>query len=171
MADLASRSVVLRFRDLVTELGGTIAEHRRLIRQNGYVWWGWWRRQSEEVPRKLFAELFRDSPSRIGIVLFDSGTLRLYDSTATSVVIAPSVVGIQSPDFRSTPDYYVRGHYPAWFRLEGDIAPRQAAALTIVASPTAPAESARVEQSAPGRVLSLEALRDERPTLWIASTE
>ena len=36
--------VVLRFRDLVTEPGGTIDEHRRLIAAHGSAWWGWWMR-------------------------------------------------------------------------------------------------------------------------------
>lgn len=160
--------VVLRFRDLVTEMGGTIAEHRRVLRQQGHVWWGWWRRQSEHIPRGALADLFRDG-AVVPVMLFDSGILGVHRTAATRVVVAPSVVGIQSPEFDSTPDYYVRGHYPVWFRLEGDIVPIDAESLSVVGHPTAdPAKHSLATAVEDAHEVSLEDLRDERPTLWLA---
>src|SRR5947199_204475 len=116
-------ALMLRFRDLVTEPGGNIAEHRRIIRQKGYAWWGWWARQRETVPRGVFEELFSLESDPTEIILFDSGMMRLYRTTSRKAVVAPSHLGVNSPDFEATPEYYVRGRYPAWIRLEGDINP------------------------------------------------
>src|SRR6266404_6138785 len=44
------KTVILRFRDLVTDQGETIKEHTRLLKQFGEVWWGWWARQTEKTP-------------------------------------------------------------------------------------------------------------------------
>lgn len=162
--------IILRFRDLVTELGGTVLEHRRLIRRYGHVWWGWWRRQAEYIPRSTLAELFgKDGRTKLPIVLFDAGTLKLYTSHVTQVVVSPSVVGIQTPEFASTPEYYIRGHYPVWFRLEDDILPIELDDVCIIGTPTKSAEFDRVpDVSFEGEKLTLDQLRDDQPTLWLA---
>ena len=36
------KTVILRFRDLVTENNVTIDRHKDMIDKKGYVWWGWW---------------------------------------------------------------------------------------------------------------------------------
>ena len=163
-----SIAIILRFRDLVTELGGTIAEHRRLIHQHGHVWWGWWRRQAEHIPRATLAELFQAESPNLSLVLFDSGTLELYRALTTDVVVAPTNVGIQTPQFEATSGYYVRGHYPLWFRLEEDIAPLDVADVTVIGKPTNGPDSDRFpDQSVTGENLSLKALRDDRPTFWL----
>lgn len=169
--DANSIGIVLRFRDLVTELGGTIAEHRRVLRQYGHVWWGWWYRQSEHIPRQALGELFSGAADRrVPILLFHSGTFEAYATNASRVVVAPSIVGISSPDYGITPQYYPRGRYPAWFRLEGDIVPTSADAVRIVGRPTLSSDSDGVpKQTLPATEVALQELGAERPTLWLFS--
>jgi len=164
-----STAIVLRFRDLVTEVGGTIAEHRRIVRLQGHVWWGWWFRQSEYVPRAMLAQLFvPGKASDISIILFHATTLELYITHANRVVVAPSAGGIQSPEFEYTPEYYLRARYPLWFQFERDIVPFRGTPL-IVGRPTkGPEFDYLPELSVVGETVSLADLRDERPTLWLA---
>src|SRR5213594_1380199 len=83
MIEEARYALMLRFRDLVTEPGGNIAEHRRIIRQRGYAWWGWWARQREQVPRRVLEELFPSESTPTEILLFDSGMMRMYQTRAS----------------------------------------------------------------------------------------
>ena len=167
----SSYAVLLRFRDLVTEPGGNIAEHRKIIRQRGYAWWGWWARQRESIPRKTFAQLFQSDTSATEIILFDSGALQLYRTQASRIVVAPSHMGVNSPDFEATPDYYVRGRYPAWFRLEGDIITLETSTAQVVARPTISQDLDALDPSLHAeRPLGLDALNDEKPTLWIITS-
>src|SRR5947209_5651385 len=133
MTERRRYALLLRFRDLVTEPGGNIAEHRRIIRQHGYAWWGWWARQREKVPRSVLEQLYPPSSFETEVVLFDSGMMKLYRTTSSKTVVSPSHLGVTSPDFEATPEYYVRGRYPAWFRLEKDILPFEATSLKVVA--------------------------------------
>ena len=163
--------IVLRYRDLVTEMGGTIGEHRRVMRRRGFVWWGWWRRQAEHVPRQVLAKLFGSQMSGpVPVMLFDSGALEVYLSCAAQAVVAPSLVGMQTPQLDATPDYYVRGRYAVWYRLERDATAIDLSAISIVGRPTANAESDYVPHDSSGaELLTLEQLRDDRPTMWLAS--
>ena len=155
----------------MTERDGTIEEHIRVWKRAGHVWWGWWYRQSERVPRGTFAELFPGGEGEVPIVLFDAGQLKLYRTTATRVRVAPSELGLQAPDFDATPDYYLRGRYPAWFCLS-EIDPLESRTLPVIDRPTLvdgtnqkPRSDRAVEE------VPLEALRDDRPTLWVAQFE
>ena len=55
MAQVAS--IILRFRDLVTQPGATILEHRAIIKNRGSTWWGWWNKAYERVPVDVFRHL------------------------------------------------------------------------------------------------------------------
>ena len=64
-------TVVLRFRDHSAQYD-TIREHQTLIQVFRYVWWGWWRKDSEPDHRNDLEELdgaARRDPIEIG--LFD----------------------------------------------------------------------------------------------------
>ena len=170
MSNQGSIGIVLRYRDLVTEIGGTIAEHRKVLRHHGFVWWGWWRRQAEHVPKTALARLFDPERSvSVPVMLFDSGTLKLYASVATKVVVAPSLVGIQTPQLELTPEYYVRGRYHVWFYLKNDAIAVNSPNVVVMGRPTDGPESDDLPAvPAQGEVVSLENLRDERPTFWLA---
>ena len=51
------QTIILRFRDLVTEENGTIKRHQDVIAQNGYVWWAWWKKGNETTPVPEFSSL------------------------------------------------------------------------------------------------------------------
>jgi hypothetical protein len=169
MSIASDYTLLLRFRDLVTEPGGNIAEHRRIIRQRGYAWWGWWARQREKVPRMVFEQLFPSGDAVRDVLLFDSGMMRMYRTTVGKVVVAPSHLGVNSPDFEATPEYYVRGRYPAWFRLENDIASIEASSAQVVARPTLDAAFTSLAAEMVGESMDFEALRDDGATLWVIS--
>ena len=113
--------LMLRFRDLTVGDGETIAEHRSVLNRNGCVWWGWWKRQTEEVPKEAMVtmqeQLERAEPNAIRCYLMDAGRERLYRAEFDAIRLAPEGTSIQSPDVFLSPDYYHRGNYPAWFRL------------------------------------------------------
>lgn len=160
--------IMLRFRDMVTEPGGNIAEHARLIDEFGYAWWGWWARNQEKAPRDQLAKLFDETDREVRIILFDTGLMECYQTLCSKVVLAPGGEGIGSPDFRATPHYYVRGRYPAWFRLHGPIEAIDQRAFTVAERPTLDATRTASEN---GQALGLDEMRDERPTLWLVQSE
>ncbi len=58
MPDSPSIVLLLRFRDLVNPQGdSTIHEHQDIISRHGYVWWAWWKKQTERVPIELWGQL------------------------------------------------------------------------------------------------------------------
>jgi len=171
MSNYSPTTIVLRFRDLVTEGGATVAEHRRVIRQFGFVWWGWWYRQSEHIPKGVIGELFGEGKPPVPIILLNSGTLQLFTTRASQVVVAPSMLGVQSPQFEATPEYYFRGRYPLWFRFDTDILAIESAPLPIIGQPTMdPSKDMVPAESFDGEETALESLRDDRPTLWLSRT-
>lgn len=115
------RTMILRFRDLVTEEGGTISEHSKLIQRFGGTWWGWWARTHEVSPRSLFQELSTiiQNEDLLVAFLFDAGTHRFYAAQVSRIMVAPSGHKINTPDPELTPSYCHRGSYPAWFLLKG----------------------------------------------------
>src|SRR2546423_984034 len=120
MSIIYNRRVILRFRDLVTDLGGTVAEHRSIMRSFREAWWGWMMRPQEHVPRSEFCELKKEIEKSGGVdmFLFDTGRpLALFRCNLAGIAVAPKGTRIGSPEPEKTPEYYNRGRYPAWFRL------------------------------------------------------
>src|SRR5262245_21949829 len=81
-------SIILRFRDLSTPAGTTtIEQHKRIIDEKGYVWWGWWHKQGETVPesafREILAEIGKSGPYQI--YLFDTGKYRLQRASLSDI--------------------------------------------------------------------------------------
>jgi 3',5'-cyclic AMP phosphodiesterase CpdA len=108
--------LALRFRDLA---GPTIDEHRAVIDEHGYVWWGWWSKPGEAVPRDVLAA-FLDRIGEQGHVewlLIDSGNQLVYRAHVTSIVYSPGSEPFASPEVERTPAYYGRQKYRAWFRI------------------------------------------------------
>ncbi|EAN9503902.1 calcineurin phosphoesterase, partial [Salmonella enterica] len=73
------KTIILRFRDLVTPAGETITLHQDIIKSKGSVWWGWWAKADEQCPREfndLKAQISENNP--LEIYLFDSGQLKIY---------------------------------------------------------------------------------------------
>ena len=81
-------SMALRFRDLGAE--DTISEHKKLIRECDYVWWGWWSKPPEKIPRKTFAQFSGviESKGHLDIYLVDSGKNLLYKTKLKEMAIS-----------------------------------------------------------------------------------
>ena len=81
---LSSTTIILRFRDLITSNGETIRVHRQLIEEHGFVWWGWWKKQTENAPKDLLRDLSQrahtlvPSENAFHIYLYDSGQEQLF---------------------------------------------------------------------------------------------
>jgi len=108
--------MVLRFRDLVAK---TIEQHGRLIQEHGFVWWGWWNKPEERVPRTTFQSFTKSiqSQGQLSAFLADSGN-RLLFGTAIKEIKFPDAEGfIDCPDPEKTPTYYSKNQYKAWFKL------------------------------------------------------
>ncbi len=109
-------TMVLRFRDLVAE---TILEHRELIQTRGHVWWGWWNKPQEKIPRSTFAE-FQHVVHQKGVLpvyLVDSGRNLLYTATLTDIRPSPTEEAIPCPEPDAVPGYYARARYKAWLKF------------------------------------------------------
>jgi predicted phosphodiesterase len=112
---------LFRFRDLIRD---TLEEHRKVLNEKQSVWWGWWKRPTEDarmdVWRNLQGEASNDKPIRIG--LFHSGNGQVY-SARVSQVIPPedenSPPLLPTPEDKElVPEYYRNSPYSrAWMRL------------------------------------------------------
>jgi hypothetical protein len=167
------KRIILRFRDLVTDVGGTIAEHRSILRSFGEVWWGWMMRPQEHVPRMEFCEL-KTEMERSGfanIFLFDTGSPEhdaLYRCKLSGIAVAPKGTRIGSPEPEKTPEYYNRGRYPGWFRLNSiENATFGKLKLRFHSFPTNLRDRAILKEMIDDPVESLEALRHQDVTLWV----
>lgn len=112
-------TIILRFRDLVTEHGDTIRKHEEISRERGYVWWGWWHKGGERVPLVAFRALKKKAEAGdLTIYLMDSGQLRFYRAACLDIAWGQSGEEIPSLDASATPEYYNNRSYLAWFKLK-----------------------------------------------------
>ena len=110
-------TVILRFRDLVTEENGTIAKHQDIIEQHGYVWWAWWKKGNETTPTPEFSFLgTKAKTTPVDLYLVDSGQNLVYRATCEDVYLK---IGEKSPspEEKKTPEYYQNQQYYAWFKF------------------------------------------------------
>jgi hypothetical protein len=168
-------TLIIRFRDLITAPEETISEHRRIIAERDFVWWGWWRRRHELVPTEYLSGLLLRVP--LQIYLFDSGTdqsvVHLYPATLVSVAITPTGREIASPNINHTPAYYNNARYQVWLKLK-DIAldPAPASGVTLRALPTrSDQDEEEFRQVLNQPVLNSKALRNIDVTLWDADIQ
>jgi hypothetical protein len=169
-----SEVLVLRFRDLVTEPGGTIREHLKIVEARGAVWWGWWMRQYEVPPDELFRELHDtiSSGTEPAAYLLDSGRALLHACRISDVRVAPAGDTIGPPDLDSAPPYYQRGAYPAWFLLsriaeQGDAIVPKWRYASFPTNPDVAVNAALVG----AEVESLDQVRNTDATLWLMDQE
>jgi hypothetical protein len=111
------KNVVLRFRDLVGEIGDTIDEHRKLIRKFSYVWWGWWHIPGEKIPREVFSD-FQARIKKVGhicIFLADKGTYRLYKAKLIGINLSSDENALECSEIDKVPEYYAFKKCLIWF--------------------------------------------------------
>ena len=101
---------------LVTSDNGTIEQHKKIIDDNGYVWWAWWKKGGEKVPNdfSLLSTQVKEEP--LYVFLVDSGQNVLYRAICNNIEVRSSTK-ISSPEKDKTPAYYCDQSYYAWFRF------------------------------------------------------
>ena len=110
-------TLILRFRDLVTAEGETITKHIAVIKDCGYVWWGWWKKGNEKTPVAEFATFGALAKTRPkAIYLVDSGQSLVYRAVCSDIELNTEA-GSPSPEKEKTPEYYQNRTYCAWFKL------------------------------------------------------
>lgn len=111
------QTIILRFRDLVTEAGETIIAHDNIIKEKQAVWWAWWNKGNERIPVQEFSTLrtFAENDA-IAVYLLDSGQKKLYKATCSGVNFSTRDLA-ESPSPELTPEYYRSRKYPAWFKF------------------------------------------------------
>lgn len=113
--------LLFRFRDLIRD---TLDEHRKILKTQKSVWWGWWKRPTEDARMDVWSELqdqaSSDHPVRVG--LFHSGTGKVFTALVSQVV--PPTEDNSTPVLPSNedkdlvPEYYRNSPYSrAWIRL------------------------------------------------------
>lgn len=114
---MENKTIILRFRDLVTEEGETIKQHQAIINKHGYVWWAWWKKSGEKVPFDNFAALSAEMKERdIIVFLVDSGLKFVYKAVCKDLSFRKEKKFI-SPEPEKTPGYYRNTGYFAWFKF------------------------------------------------------
>lgn len=110
-----SKTMVLRFRDFGF---ATIEEHISIIGEFGYVWWGWWGKPDESIPRDTFAQYKQQIEKETvkAIFLIDSGNTLLYKAELSDISEA-DITERASPEQEKTPAYYSGSKHKAWFKL------------------------------------------------------
>ncbi|MCU1579098.1 MAG: putative phosphohydrolase [Rhodoglobus sp.] len=102
--------IVLRFSSLDDE---TISAHDALIADEGFAWWGWWKKRHEPWPDS-------GTLSRIGrarqIGLVDRAAELYYVASSRDMVHASGDV-ISSPDSAHSPRYYSDALLPMWLKF------------------------------------------------------
>lgn len=162
-----TRTIILRFRDLTIEEGGTLVEHTRLLNSFGEVWWGWWMKQWEVPPRPLFQELEKriETEGSVAAYLFNAGAGKLYRTRIADIRVAPQGDRLETPNPERSPSYYHRGRYPAWFLLKSiEEIPFPSGRFTYESFPTRPEFNALQFMNV--QIGSLEQLRSIDVTLW-----
>ena len=91
---MAASVIVLRFRDSTPDVD-TISAHRDLLGRRGAVWWGWWRKETEDAT----ARDVPDGPFEMALV--DRSTSRMFRASCDR--FSPHGVGV---DAEEVPEYY-----------------------------------------------------------------
>ena len=103
------RTIALRFADSFAPPTGTIAEHQKIIKAKGYVWYG---KLGAPISGKVRKELLEenDDPQ---ILLIQSGKSARYWAHIDQI-------SMETPALEDVPDYYHDqvGSIKTWFRIK-----------------------------------------------------
>jgi hypothetical protein len=112
---VAAPRIILRFRELTPGID-TIAAHRKILARASYVWWGWWKKETEVDPGDTLQKLRlrAQSPPHLSVTLIDTSAERMYEATAVDILRA-----LPDEEREKVPEYYrERAKLVfAWFRL------------------------------------------------------
>jgi 3',5'-cyclic AMP phosphodiesterase CpdA len=116
--------ILFRYRDLVQP---TLQRHREVLKREGAVWWGWWKRPAEDARRDVWSsigsELKKTKCIRVG--LFDSGSGEVHGAwvkrilpplEGESTTLEP--VRLAKRELRLVPAYYRNSPFSrAWMQI------------------------------------------------------
>jgi hypothetical protein len=115
---------LFRYRDLVAD---TLPEHRAVLRERGWCWWGWWKRPNEPGRLGVWKALERETLEgrRVQIGLFHSGTGLVHPAVVDRVILPQpdelgAFISLSPPDSErdGVPSYYRSSrHSRGWLRL------------------------------------------------------
>ena len=166
---MATKTIVLRFRDINVNTDETIQEHLRVISDHSYCWWGWLYRHYERNPHAELAQLHKEIVEEVStpypILLYHTGQGRIYEAMCASVVSYPQPA--RSPEVMFTPNYYSDRKAPAWFKLTSieEVAPTVVSGKKCVLMPSAAQDS--YTDLLDKTVTRKEDLRRQEVTLWV----
>lgn len=167
-----SKHIILRFRDLITEEDGAINDHLTLIENFGEVWWGWWMKQLEVPPKSLFKDIYSEIEDTgfVLLYLFNTGSNKFYQAKISKIYVAPQNTTIRTPNPQTSPSYYHRGSYPAWF-LINKIEEVNFVDLDIYLDslPTKPNFDEKYSNLLNQKISNLNDLREMDVTLWVVN--
>src|SRR4051812_9126137 len=111
---------LFRFRDLVAN---TIEEHRKVISEHGWCWWGWWKRPSEDSRSDIWSGLAEETKggASVDVGLFDSGSGKIYRATVSGIIEPSSENMVKVPDDQAhhVPRYYRESPFSrAWMKIK-----------------------------------------------------
>ena len=113
MADI---EYLFRFRDLVA---ATISEHRKIIQERGWCWWGWWKRPAEDSRVDVWNDLASRTAGgeEVTVGLFDLGSGAVYKAAVIGIKSSGAAGSttenvIRMPDSEAAyvPSYYREVH-------------------------------------------------------------
>ena len=101
------RTIALRFADNIAPQDGTIAEHEKIIKQYGFVWYGKFGTKVSEIVR---SEIMANDDSQV--LLIHSGTSKRY-------WLHIDEISFKTPELSAIPEYYrdIAGTIKTWFRV------------------------------------------------------
>jgi 3',5'-cyclic AMP phosphodiesterase CpdA len=107
-------ALVLRFSNFETD---TIEEHRMILRDNGRVWWAWWKKLHEPFPADELEKTTHElrAKGRLPIGLVDRATAKFFIADCVDVKFEPSGALLPSPVPELTPEYYSDRRFQTWF--------------------------------------------------------
>ena len=116
---------LFRFRDLVAP---TIREHRSIITERDWCWWGWWKRPSENERADIWDAIATQltAESSVDVGLFDSGSGKVYRASVIGIIppsgnsseFIDSVIAVPESEAEYVPKYYRGSPFSrAWLKL------------------------------------------------------
>ena len=101
------RTIAMRFSDNLAPKDGTIAEHKRIIEEKGFVWYG---KFGAKVSEKTCAEIMSNESKRV--LLIHSGTDKRY-------WLFLEEISYDLPKLLDIPEYYrdIAGSIKTWFKV------------------------------------------------------
>lgn len=111
--------LLLRYRDITPSIN-SIDEHNSIVKKNGKVLWGWWKKGSEQMPDPYLYELaekMNKNSSISKVFIVNSGTYELYEAVLYKIYYNMGGAKDFPPNMELCPKYYAEEKLAAWFEL------------------------------------------------------